>query len=727
MVFLGKPDVFGAIQDKLVVPEDLQNYLRTKAIYIDDRPLHWPMFRFSAWSELEMSSRKNYTRSARTALVRAGYESTDDQKRNFEKFMFYKPELDKDYVKPKEEQDMNEAVIVAQELNTAGNPPTAPKAKAPPKARPKAVFTQNPIRIVEFMIAVDMDPWEVVRSTWETTQANGFASGLASCTYSYLRLLYEKGLYKNDALFRRVLSWSFIFSRYTTVARKDTGDRHQSQLNTKEKDENTEKWPVWKDAVLERLSHFFNIDGNIATIKASVKPKLNYPYGPRPTSQILDDTGGNNVYVPKASKLPPWKRDTYSNDPRPPNFRELRDCALLACYSLIAPIRLDWATVEVMDEKGFQAFKKSRDEALMPADQDEEDDGDIHRKDKKKKELDKNVIVVDSKTKPTVLTSAYFTKMKNKAKFKNQLPLEKKIREESPLCANVLLAYLQWRAQNGMTSKCLFPANLTPMSEELAPSDCFTNGAFGKLLADMAWDLTKKNFTETLMRRSFITWFWEQPGNDPLNLAVHNKLLPMVHQTSSTANLGYIKKRNEDLERWKDEHKGYKPHELAEEVRRLRDQVLLDTGQSTNPEDDELEVEERKEAQKEVENAQKEVKQLQLRLSSRLQEQDKEEGKVEEAIENEKEVEEQIKDIHVPGLVAKPQPAPAKKERKVQAPPAPAPQPPPPAPAPPAPQPPKAKAKAKAKPEPKAKAKPEPKETKTRSGRAVKNPYLRYG
>jgi hypothetical protein len=258
-------------------------------------------------------------------------------------------------------------------------------------------------------------------------------------------------------------------------------------------------------------------------------------------------------------------------------------------------------------------------------------------------------------------------------------------------------------------------------------------GAFGKLLADMAWDLTKKNFTETLMRRSFITWFWEQPGNDPLNLAVHNKLLPMVHQTSSTANLGYIKKRNEDLERWKDEHKGYKPHELAEEVRRLRDQVLLDTGQSTNPEDDELEVEERKEAQKEVENAQKEVKQLQLRRSARLQEQDKEEGKVEEAIEKEKEVEEQIKDIHVPGLMAKPQPAPAKKERKKreQAPPAPQPPAPqPPAPQPPPPPPPKAKAKAKAKPELKATAKPEPKEEvqpKTRSGRAVKNPYLRYG
>ena len=105
--------------------------------------------------------------------------------------------------------------------------------------------------------------------------------------------------------------------------------------------------------------------------------------------------------------------------------------------------------------------------------------------------------------------------------------------------------------------------------------------------------------------------------------------------------------------------------------------------------------------------------------------------KIQQAIEKEKELEEQIKDIHVPGLVAKPQPAPAKKERKKKEQAPPAPQPPAPPPPPPAPQPPpKAKAKAKAKPELKAKAKPEPKEEvqpKTRSGRAVKNPYLRYG
>ena len=30
--------------------------------------------------------------------------------------------------------------------------------------------------------------------------------------------------------------------------------------------------------------------------------------------------------------------------------RELRDCAMLACYSFLAPIRLDWATVVIKTE-----------------------------------------------------------------------------------------------------------------------------------------------------------------------------------------------------------------------------------------------------------------------------------------------------------------------------------------------------------------------------------------
>jgi hypothetical protein len=45
---------------------------------------------------------------------------------------------------------------------------------------------------------------------------------------------------------------------------------------------------------------------------------------------------------------------------------------------------------------------------------------------------------------------------------------------------------------------------------------CFTNAAFGERLADLSHLLTGRNFTETLFRRSYITWFWKQPGNDPL-------------------------------------------------------------------------------------------------------------------------------------------------------------------------------------------------------------------
>lgn len=58
----------------------------------------------------------------------------------------------------------------------------------------------------------------------------------------------------------------------------------------------------------------------------------------------------------------------------------------------------------------------------------------------------------------------------------------------------------------------------------------------------MAHLLTGKNFTETLFRRSYITWFWKRAGNNPLKEEDwQRRLLPSVHQNSKSANLGYIK------------------------------------------------------------------------------------------------------------------------------------------------------------------------------------------
>lgn len=417
MVFLGSPDVFGNIQSKIDIPQDLVNYLRLPKLYIDDRPLRWPMFKFSAWAELEPSTRSGYVSSARNALVRSDYKLTEEQQAAFDRFLYFDAQLDKPF-QPEDEDAAEEAqdadkiaqldaeVAKAAIVNAAGDisgalaPLQAKKGKRKSNRR---VFSQNPLRVVEFMMAVDIDPWQVVRKTFETTQANGFASGLAGVTYAYLRYMYERGDYKG-VLFRKLLSWSFIFSRYTSVARKDTGDRHASQLTTPEKVANTESWEVWVDAVMKRLQHFFVVKGDAVEIREAVNPKLPSQYGPRPKYQILDD-GKKNVYVPSDASLPPWQQGGYSTEKRRPNLRELRDCALLACYSLLAPIRLDWATVEIMTEEEFKGFKKAREAALAPADEAVPQEGvptidigeAIQAKDKKRREINKNVIVVSYK------------------------------------------------------------------------------------------------------------------------------------------------------------------------------------------------------------------------------------------------------------------------------------------------------------------------------------------
>ena len=664
MVFLGSPDVFGNIQSKIVVPQDLVNYLRLPNLYIDDRPLRWPMFKFSSWAELEPSTRSSYVGSARNALIRSGYKTTEEQQAAFDRHLYFDASLDKAYINDDEEDaeevkdadaiaDIDAEVVKAAVMNAAGGLAVVAdiKKKRKPANRRKLVFSQNPLRIVDFMLAVDIDPWQVVAKTFETTQANGYASGLAGVCYAYLRYMYERGDYKG-VLFRKLLNWSFIFSRYTSVARKDTGDRHASQLTTPEKVANTEDWDTWREAVMERLRHFFLIKGESAEIKEAVNPKLPSPYGARPKYQILDN-GQRNVYVPPDASLPPWQQAGYSTEKRRPNLRELRDCALLACYSLIAPIRLDWATVEIMTDEEFKKFKKARDAALAPADEQGEegvavaDVGEVIKaKDKKRKEMNKNVIVVEyavvkEKTKrgkevekqgaPTGVSMAYFAKMKNKAKFK-ELPVPKKVRQESPLCANILLAYLKERHRVGFESHCLFPANFTPRSEELATGDCFTNSAFGGHLADLAWGLTGKNFTETLMRRSFITWFWEQPGNDPLNQATWDALLPRVHQTSSSTNIGYIKKRSAELEAWLTAHPKATPQERLAEAKRIRQATLNDTGQD-NPEVDELELKQQKEDKEAIQVAKKEVEEVLLhRRSRRLAGQEVEEEAPEELV-----------------------------------------------------------------------------------------------
>jgi hypothetical protein len=181
-----------------------------------------------------------------------------------------------------------------------------------------------------------MDPWRVVRMTYEisVSMANGRASALASCCYAYLRYLYKRNDYKND-VFRSVLTWSHIFERYTRVAKKNTGDRHASQLTTEYKKENTVEWSEWRAAAMKFIQRYLVFNGEQVTVRTRAQgfePWWDgHQKGMRPRIQILEDKDKEHVYKPP--KLLPWWEPSYAErqkERNSPNLRELRDCTMVA-------------------------------------------------------------------------------------------------------------------------------------------------------------------------------------------------------------------------------------------------------------------------------------------------------------------------------------------------------------------------------------------------------------
>lgn len=581
LVFLSDESLFQNITKSIPVPtEELKAYLRTPVVLIDSRPLQWGMFRFLPWKELVGATRRNYVANARLALKDAGY-LTPDRKDLIDKHLVFHTDRDKEFaeettnvaeageqevfqdveVLENEDGELVPADQAPQPLNQRTQAPQQRKQRK--KYKPRAVLlTQNPIAIVDFMLEVGVDPWKLVTDTFETNNANARGAGLASVCYAYLRRLYDRNEYNTNA-FNLVLEWSEIFRKYTSIARQQTGEKHATQIASPSDVANTVPWDEWRIISRKFIEYYFEIDGDTVKVRESIDPVRPHLYNTRPqTRTATDSVTGQTTEVTFNPQPPPWWNSdgTYPTAPRRPNLRELRDACIVACYSLLAPIRLDWAGTELVEHAPQQDTSAK-----------------------------KNVLLVDSIQTPTMVTNAYFAKFKNRKKFfTNPLgfPLPKFVSKESPLCANILLAYLQERKRQGFRSHCLFPYNAFK-SEDLRPDQCFTNEAFGQRLADLSWDLTGKNFRETFMRRSYIQWFWNQPGHDPLDQSTWDSLLPTVHQTSSKVNIGYIKKANEKLEQWKATHKNYSATQLLEVVKELRTKAL-----SQVPELEEGDVEE---------------------------------------------------------------------------------------------------------------------------------------
>ena len=327
------------------------------------------------------------------------------------------------------------------------------------------------------------------------------------------------------------------------------------------------------------------------------------------------------------------RRDFYVRAPRQLTFAliPLPPCGvMLALYAFLAPIRLDWATAEVMTSDEFAKYIENKDAAERV-----KQVGDLKFKAGFAK---KNILVVKygqeeeeeeeeevapAKSQPVKVIGAFFNKMKNIAAFK-KTPVEKFLDEEDKthpkLATNIILAFLKERARLKFNSQCLLPFS-TYLSDKFAEDEadeqekkggkCFTNPSFGERLADLAHLLTGKNFTETLFRRSYITWFWKQPGNDPLKEEVWAKLLPSVHQNSKSANLGYIKAYDaqvnaKELE-WKAANPGKAvPPAKVDEFRRqivLEAAGMLEGAANFDPEVDKYDQDKNVEAVKDLEKS----------------------------------------------------------------------------------------------------------------------------
>lgn len=719
MVILGEPNAFKNVDYQIKIPDQyvrVAAYLGVSVISVDQAPLKWGMFRFSTWDELKKSSRNGYLYNARAALAGVvGYISNPpesgpngDKVRRYLEYSEagdkYYLDLEKDLV---DEGGEDEELVVA-DADVAPKPPRPEQKRprqlspnAPPKKSKKIQWTRNPIRIVEFMLSVNMDPFYVVQETSDQayTIANARASALASVCYTYLRYLLKNKQEKSD-IFRKVLNWSHIFERYTRVAKRITGDKHASQQTTQEKLENTAEWSLWREKAVEFIQRYFVVGDQgvkIRTRKEGFKPWWpGHPDKMRLRKAVLDDKEKEVELQEK--ELLPWWRASYAEtekDRDAPNLRELRDAVMVAVYSLLAPIRLDWATTEIMDIEGFNKFKvdmKANDEAKAVVEGGGEGAiaaaGAAPVKGRRKK-FNINIIVVNDKKNPTQADMAYFGQMKNIDSFKVK-PVPKFIRSESPLCEQLILAFLRERNAVGFKSNCLFPFStyrgneLRGQEEGIKAMNCFSNSALGERLADLAWDLVRKNFTETLMRRSYITWFWTNTDakgrlvNDPLNTDVWNKLLPSVHQNSKDANLGYIKGVLKDFQDWLAAHPKASVIEREAKRRELSTKALTEEGAYGNTaegQDPEIDSDDRKnnqELQVVIQAAKKEEqhKMNELRRSRRLAKEP-----VEAQVEPPPPQQPKAKKVQVAIPIAQAAPKNAKVKKAAAAPPPPPPQP----------------------------------------------------
>lgn len=149
LVFLSDENVFAHIRKSVDVPTpELQAYLRTPTVVIDDRPLQWGMFRFLPWKELVPGTRRSCVSNARLALRDAGYlnEANADA---VKKFLVFNAERGKEFAEEEGVEPGEQDVF--QDVDAGGGHAPAEAAAVPAKAKKakkagSMIYTQEPHR-----------------------------------------------------------------------------------------------------------------------------------------------------------------------------------------------------------------------------------------------------------------------------------------------------------------------------------------------------------------------------------------------------------------------------------------------------------------------------------------------------------------------------------------------------------------------------------------------------
>lgn len=214
----------------------------------------------------------------------------------------------------------------------------------------------------------------------------------------------------------------------------------------------------------------------------------------RDTSNKHEEQGQSEVAADNTSEWGEWKTKSAAFIASAgADAKSQRDAMIVAVYSMIPPVRRNWFEMQVVTAPPEKGDKFN------------------------------SILITDKE----VVT--YWGNFKNKASFKNELPLR------IPIENNELVALIRKYAPT-LKNKWFFP------STDRQNAKSMTREAFGKHIGDLAEKIVGKRFTCNRMRASFIThWHTHNSKDGKANVAAMRVVMRQLHQANLGVHLSYSK------------------------------------------------------------------------------------------------------------------------------------------------------------------------------------------